>query len=84
MATLEGHEDIVFSLAVLEGGRLASGSADHTIKVWDLATRACLATLEGHEGTVWCLAVLEGGRLASGSDDHKIKIWDSALSDTVR
>ena len=34
VTTLEGHGDIVRSLAALEGGRLASGSNDRTIKVW--------------------------------------------------
>ena len=78
---LEGHAHTVRSLAVLPGGRLASGSVDAVIKSWDLATRACVAALEGHQGNVYSLAVLEGGRLASGSADKKIKIWDSALSD---
>ena len=80
------HEDSVLCLAVLEGGRLASGSADQMIKIWNLATGVCVATLEGHGGTVYSLAVLEGGRLASGSVDifDNIKIWDAALSDTLR
>ena len=82
-ATLEGHEGEVYSLAVLEGGRLASGSADCTIKIWDVATRACEATLTGHEGWVGSLAVLEGGRLASGSHDQTIKIWDLTTSACV-
>ena len=81
--SFEGHIDWVQSLAALEGGRLASASDDHTIKVWELATGACVATLLGHEDEVFYLAVLEGGRLASGSDDRKIKIWDSALSDIL-
>ena len=35
VATLAGHEGVVRSLAVLGGSRLASGSWDHTIKIWD-------------------------------------------------
>ena len=82
MATLEGHENDVLSLAVLEGGRLASGSYQ-MIKIWDLATGTCQATLQGHQDTVRSLAVLEGGRLASGCDDGTIKTWDPALSDVL-
>ena len=77
----DGHGDVVEALAVLEGGRLASGSMDRTIKIWELATRTCVATLEGHEGGVWSLAELVDGRLASGSNDTTIKIWISALTD---
>ena len=90
MVTLEGHESSVWSLAVLAGGRLASGSPDAKIKIWDLANDACLATLDvastldGHDASVLSLAMLEGGRLASASADQKIKIWDSALLDTLR
>ena len=76
---VEGHADWVYSFAVLEGGRLTSASTDRTIKIWNVATGACLATLKGHASGVSSLAVLEGGKLASGSDDEKIKIWDSAF-----
>ena len=75
-ATFEWDVGWVTSLAALEGGRLAIASEDQTIKVWNLATGACVATLEGS-----FLAVLAGGRLASGSMDQNIKIWDSALLD---
>ena len=37
MTSLEAHRARVWSLAVLEGGRLASGSYDRTIKTWDWA-----------------------------------------------
>merc|ERR1719191_648477 len=45
-ATFKGFgDDEVLSLVVLEGGRLASGSPnDPRIKIWELATGACVAT----------------------------------------
>ncbi|KAH6883577.1 hypothetical protein B0T10DRAFT_518676 [Thelonectria olida] len=45
--SLEGHSDTVSSVAFLaDGQRLASGSYDKTVKVWDAATGACMQTLE--------------------------------------
>lgn len=36
--TLEGHTGNVYSLIALPAGRLVSGSADCTIRVWDTVT----------------------------------------------
>ena len=34
MLVLEGHTDIVYSVASLGDGRLASGSFDKTVRIW--------------------------------------------------
>ncbi|MFN4025751.1 MAG: WD40 repeat domain-containing protein, partial [Hyphomonas sp.] len=59
-------------------GRLASGSEDCTIRLWDLASGAETGKLEGHDGWVNGLSVLPDGRLASGSEDCTIRLWDLA------
>ncbi|KAK4153208.1 hypothetical protein C8A00DRAFT_43834 [Chaetomidium leptoderma] len=72
----EGHRNVVNSVAWShDATRLASGSADKTIKIWDPTTGQCISTLEGHSGGVWSLA--------SGSTDNTVKIWDPATGQCV-
>ena len=81
-ASLEGHSSTVYSVAFDGiGGTLASGSDDHTVKVWDVATGECLRTLEGAGGRVLACA---GGTLASGSADQTVKVWDAATGECLR
>ena len=80
LQTFMGHTDRVTSVAVTPAGtRLVSGSDDHTLRVWDLASGVELATLSGHRDMVLATAVTpDGSRLVSGSADETIKIWDLA------
>ena len=58
-------------------GNLVTGSADKTLKIWDLSTNECLATLQGHQG--WIRAIqISGYNVISGSGDHTAKLWDIA------
>ena len=61
---------------MLGNNQLASGSADKTIKIWDVTSGKCVRTLEGHKHAVVSLQVLGNNQLASGSGDCDIKIWD--------
>ena len=78
--TLVGHADAVWSVAFSpDGQRLASGSLDRTVKIWDSATGKELFTLKGHAGWVTSVAFSpDGQRLASASSDQTVKLWDSA------
>src|SRR5262249_47884816 len=72
------YPDRLRSVAFSPDGRtLASGSADNTIKLWDVTTRQELATLDGHTGLVYAVAFSpDGHTLASGGADYAIKLWD--------
>jgi WD40 repeat protein len=54
-ARFEGHSGSVAALCVLPDGRLASGSGDNTIRLWDLNTGAETARFEGHSRSVAAL-----------------------------
>lgn len=75
---LEAHDAFVWGVAVTPGGeRAASGSADSTIKVWDLQSRNQIATLKGHFAGVPGVALTADGKwLVSGSHDRSVRLWD--------
>jgi len=77
---LVGHGSWVSSLVFWpDGSKLASSSADQTIRVWDLATRKELDILRGHRNEVWRLALLpDGHTLVSGGKDGDVSLWDGS------
>ena len=77
-ATLEGHTDLVWSVAFSPNGQtLASGSQDRTIRLWDLNNGKFNRILTGHRDAVNSIAFSPDGRtLASGSWDGTIRLWN--------
>ena len=77
---LRGHVNFVYAIAFSpDGGRVATGGWDKTIRLWDLETGAHLQTLIGHRGFVRGLAFsADGTQLVSGSEDKSVRRWDLA------
>ena len=80
--TLTDHSDWIRSVEWSpDGTKIASGSADRIIKIWDTITGICLKTLAGdnsHKSWVESVAWnFDGTKIASGSEDHTIKIWNT-------
>jgi WD40 repeat protein/transcriptional regulator with XRE-family HTH domain len=66
-------------------GILASGSADGTIKLWQISNGQCYKTIQGHDGEVFSVAFSPDGQtLASGGEDSLIKLWSIGSSQHLK
>ncbi|MCB0062205.1 MAG: hypothetical protein KDE19_08825, partial [Caldilineaceae bacterium] len=83
---LMGHRSNVFTLAFSpDGTRLASGSSDATIRLWNSATGEHLHTLYGHTRDIFSVAFSPDGEfLVSTSADQTIRLWETAGGCEVR
>ena len=67
-----------------DGTRLASGSKDKTVRLWDLTNKDEWVTLRGHTGWTNVLAFSPDGKmLASGSTDKTVQLWDTTTGELI-
>ena len=78
IATLEGHQLQVFSLALSpDGTLLVSASRDGTVLLWDIATRQATALPKAYTDWIFSVAFSpDGTLLASGGRDALVRLWN--------
>jgi WD40 repeat protein len=78
LATLRGHDDVIFSIAFRpDGQQLASASFDHTVRLWDVPTRTPLRSYPHHSDFVYAVAFSPDGKLlASASKDRTVQLFE--------
>ena len=81
-----GHQGAVMAVAFSpDGTRLVSGSADNSLRIWDVATGQPIgAPLLGHTARVRAVAFSpDGRRIVSGAEDHTLRLWDASSGQLI-
>ena len=73
--TISGHEDKIVCITELSSGKIATGSYDNKIKIWNLSSYNEEKTIK-EEGNVLCLLEFENGMLLSGTNKNNINLFD--------
>lgn len=83
---IAGHQGWVHSITVDPTNEwFVTGSADRTIKIWDLASGIQKLTLTGHVATVRSVVIsTKHPYLFSGSEDREVKCWDLECNKMIR
>ena len=75
LKTLSGHDEKIVCVTELYIGKIATGSYDNTIKIWNLDRYNQEITIN-EEGNVLCLLEFENDMLLSGTNKNNINLFN--------
>ena len=74
---LSAHSDIVHTVCFSpDSKQLVSGSADSTLRVWDVESGCLQKTFERSGDRIRSVAISPDGLIVSSGDDCQIRLWD--------
>ena len=77
ISSLYGHTSNIICICLLQNSdKLATGSKDQNIRIWNKNKFKCIGILHGHKGYVFTVKELIDHRVVSGSGDKTIRIWN--------
>ena len=79
---LRGHEDYINCVQV-EENYVITGSADKTVRKWNMASCECVHIYKGHSGLINKI-ISTGDFIFSSSYDRTIRCWDFDTGECVR
>jgi WD40 repeat protein len=82
---LAEHSGTISSIAFSPNGEtIASGSWDHSIRLWDFGGRQRVRALHGNRAEVWSVAFTPDGQIISGAKDGTVRLWPTSASSKER
>ena len=73
---MKGHSSYVWCLTKMNDGRLASGSRNGKIIIYNEKTYQPDIIMKEHNDGVCCIIQLNNGMLVSAGKDSLIKVWN--------
>ncbi len=75
---LTGHKDWISCAAFspTDGNLLATGSYDHSVKLWDVANKKESAAVPGLKSSVWGVAFSTDGKLLAIGAHDSLHLWE--------
>lgn len=82
IGTLRGHEDYITCI-LIEDCYVLTGSADKTLRKWDVSTLECVLVCRGHTSVIYRM-ICTGDFIFTSSYDRTARCWDFDNGECLR
>lgn len=78
LGELRGHENFIYSLAILPTGEVVSAGEDRSVRIWN--NGQCVQVITLPAISVWAVAACpENGDIVTGASDKKVRVFSRSV-----